>query len=56
MSTATDTIEQLATQEYKYGFETLIDADTFPPGLERGRRAGHLGPEATSRSGCSSGA
>ncbi len=33
MSTATDTIEQLATQEYKYGFETLIDADTFPPGL-----------------------
>src|SRR4051812_33743862 len=33
MSTATDTIEQLATQEYKYGFETLIEADTFPPGL-----------------------
>jgi Fe-S cluster assembly protein SufB len=33
MSTATDTIEQLATQEYKYGFETLVDADTFPPGL-----------------------
>ena len=22
MSTATDTIEQLATQEYKYGFDT----------------------------------
>src|SRR3954465_15898072 len=33
MSAATDTIEQLATQEYKYGFETLIEADTFPPGL-----------------------
>jgi Fe-S cluster assembly protein SufB len=33
MTTATDTIEQLATQEYKYGFETLVDADTFPPGL-----------------------
>jgi Fe-S cluster assembly protein SufB len=33
MSTATDTIEQLATQEYRYGFETLVDADTFPPGL-----------------------
>ena len=33
MSTATDTIEQLANQEYKYGFVTLIEADTFPPGL-----------------------
>ena len=33
MSTATDTIEQLATQDYKYGFETLIEAETFPPGL-----------------------
>ena len=33
MSTPTDTIEQLAQQEYKYGFETLIEADTLPPGL-----------------------
>ena len=33
MSTATETIEQLATKEYKYGFITDIDADTFPPGL-----------------------
>jgi Fe-S cluster assembly protein SufB len=33
MSTATETIEQLATREYKYGFETLIEADTLPPGL-----------------------
>jgi Fe-S cluster assembly protein SufB len=33
MSTAPDTIEQLATREYKYGFETAVDADTFPPGL-----------------------
>ncbi len=33
MSTATETIEQLATKEYKYGFETLIEADTLPPGL-----------------------
>ncbi|MGK2925273.1 MAG: Fe-S cluster assembly protein SufB [Lysobacterales bacterium] len=33
MSTSTDTIEQLAQQEYKYGFETLIEADTLPPGL-----------------------
>jgi Fe-S cluster assembly protein SufB len=33
MSTSTDTIEQLATREYKYGFETDVDADTFAPGL-----------------------
>jgi Fe-S cluster assembly protein SufB len=33
MSTSTDTIEQLATREYKYGFETAVEADTFPPGL-----------------------
>ncbi len=33
MSTATQTIEQLATQDYKYGFVTDIDADTIPPGL-----------------------
>ena len=34
MSTSTETIEQLATREYKYGFVTDIDADTFPPGLD----------------------
>ena len=51
MSTATDTIEQLATQEYKYGFETLIEADTFPPGLNEdvvravGGRVEDLAPE-----------
>ncbi|MCC7008047.1 MAG: Fe-S cluster assembly protein SufB [Acidobacteria bacterium] len=33
MSTSTETIEQLATREYKYGFETAVEADTFPPGL-----------------------
>jgi Fe-S cluster assembly protein SufB len=33
MSTSTETIEQLATREYKYGFETQVEADTFPPGL-----------------------
>jgi Fe-S cluster assembly protein SufB len=33
MSTSTDTIEELATREYKYGFETTLDADTLPPGL-----------------------
>ncbi|HTV00922.1 MAG TPA: Fe-S cluster assembly protein SufB [Luteitalea sp.] len=34
MSTSTDTIEQLATQEYKYGFTTEVEADTLPPGLD----------------------
>jgi Fe-S cluster assembly protein SufB len=33
MSTSTETVEQLATREYKYGFETTVDADTFEPGL-----------------------
>src|SRR6186713_719853 len=34
MSTSTETIEQLATREYKYGFETEVETDTFPPGLD----------------------
>jgi Fe-S cluster assembly protein SufB len=34
MSTSTDTIEQLANTEYKYGFETTVDTDTFAPGLD----------------------
>ena len=33
MSTATETIEQLATREYKYGFYTDVDTDTIPKGL-----------------------
>ena len=33
MSTPTETVEQLATREYKYGFETTLDTDTFAPGL-----------------------
>ena len=33
MSTSTDTVEQLATQDYKYGFVTDIESDTLPPGL-----------------------
>src|SRR5689334_22585672 len=33
MSTSTETIEELATREYKYGFETAIEADSLPPGL-----------------------
>ncbi len=36
MSTSTDTIEQLATQDYKYGFTTQVEADTLPPGLDEG--------------------
>ncbi len=36
MTTAQDTIEQLATREYKYGFETTVEAETFPPGLDEG--------------------
>jgi Fe-S cluster assembly protein SufB len=33
MSTATNTIEELANREYKYGFVTDIDADNAPKGL-----------------------
>ncbi len=33
MATSDETIEQLATREYKYGFETILETDTFPPGL-----------------------
>jgi Fe-S cluster assembly protein SufB len=33
MSTEQTTIEQLANQEYKYGFVTSIEADTAPKGL-----------------------
>jgi Fe-S cluster assembly protein SufB len=34
MSTSTETIEQLATREYKYGFETEVETDQFAPGLD----------------------
>ncbi|MDH3286054.1 MAG: Fe-S cluster assembly protein SufB, partial [Acidobacteriota bacterium] len=33
MSTAEDTIRQLADREYKWGFVTDIEADAAPPGL-----------------------
>ncbi len=33
MSTGTDTIEQLARQEYKYGFTSDVEADMAPRGL-----------------------
>ena len=55
MSTETKTIEELATQEYKYGFVTDVEADAVPPRPERGHRPAHLGARRTSRSGCSSG-
>lgn len=33
MSTATETIENLVKQEYKYGFVTDVETDSAPPGL-----------------------
>ena len=33
MTTSTDTIEELATREYKYGFVTDIEAEEIPKGL-----------------------
>jgi Fe-S cluster assembly protein SufB len=33
MKPATDTVEDLARREYKYGFITDIESDTVPPGL-----------------------
>ena len=33
MATSTDNIEQLANQDYKYGFVTDVDAEAVPPGL-----------------------
>ena len=33
MATSTDRIEQLANQDYQYGFVTDIDAEAVPPGL-----------------------
>src|SRR5690349_13064328 len=33
MSTSTETIEQLATKEYKYGFYSDVETETIPKGL-----------------------
>src|SRR5436190_23599240 len=33
MSTSTETIEQLASREYKYGFYTDVESETIPKGL-----------------------
>jgi Fe-S cluster assembly protein SufB len=34
VTTETQTIEELATQEYKFGFVTDVEQDTVPPGLD----------------------
>jgi Fe-S cluster assembly protein SufB len=36
MSTPATSIEELANQEYKWGFVTDIEADTIPKGLSEG--------------------
>ena len=36
MKTATNTVEDLARREYKYGFVTDIESDALPPGLNEG--------------------
>ncbi len=33
MSTSTETIEELATREYRYGFYTDVESETIPKGL-----------------------
>ena len=33
MTTSSDTLEEFTSQEYKYGFETEVETDTLPPGL-----------------------
>lgn len=33
MTTASETIEDLANREYKYGFETQVESESAPPGL-----------------------
>jgi Fe-S cluster assembly protein SufB len=36
MTTEAQTIEQLATQEYRFGFVTDVEQETVPPGLDEG--------------------
>ncbi len=36
MPTSTETIEELASQEYKWGWSANLDADETPPGLDEG--------------------
>ena len=51
MATALETVRDYTGNEYKYGFVTDIEADTLPPGPERGRRPRSSRPRRTSRSG-----
>jgi Fe-S cluster assembly protein SufB len=36
MPTDTERIQELAEEEYKYGFYTDVETDSFPPGLDEG--------------------
>ena len=45
MSTATETIESLVKQEYKYGFVTDVEYRVGPARLERGHHPPDFGQE-----------
>ena len=49
MSTATETIEQLANREYKYGFVTDVESRVDSQGAQRGRRPADLAEEERAR-------
>ena len=50
MSTATETIESLVKQEYKYGFVTDVESESTPPGLSEDTIR-HISTKKTSRRG-----
>ena len=54
MSTSTETIEQLANREYKYGFHTIVETDTIPKGLNE-EVVRLISEKKQGRSGCSNG-
>ena len=45
MKTATNTVEDLAQSEYKYGFVTDIEVGYHPAGFERRCHSRHFGEE-----------
>jgi Fe-S cluster assembly protein SufB len=55
MSTEVNTVEQLATQDYKYGFKSDIETETIPKGLNEDTIR-LISEKKTSRTGCSNGA
>ena len=55
MSTSTETIEQLATREYKHGFFTDVEQETIPRGLSEDVIRMIPRRRNRSRSGCSNG-